>query len=51
MTIMPGKQATISLEFTMHEGMDGPHDFRIYLSTNDPAKPVTELVVISNWIP
>jgi hypothetical protein len=51
MIINPGQQATIRLEFTMHEGMDGPHDFRMQLKTNDPTAPVTELVVITNWIP
>jgi hypothetical protein len=35
----------------MHAGMDGPHDYRIALKTDDPAQPVTELRVTSNWIP
>jgi hypothetical protein len=51
MTIKPGEQESITLEFSMHEGMDGPHDFRMQLKTNDPAAPVTELVVLTNWVP
>lgn len=33
----------------MHKGMEGPHDFRVKLKTNDPATPEVELVVLSNW--
>jgi len=29
--------------------MEGPHDFRVQLKTNDPAQPMKELVVLSNW--
>jgi hypothetical protein len=31
--------------------MEGPHDFRVQLKTNDPAQPMKELVVLSNWVP
>lgn len=48
--INPGDEATITLRFTMHEGMGGPHDFRIHLTTNDPQTPYRELVVLSNWV-
>jgi hypothetical protein len=51
MIINPGQQASIRLEFTMHEGMDGPHDFRMSLKTNDPMTPITELIVLTDWIP
>ena len=34
----------------MHAGMDGPHDFRINLRTNDPTQPNKELVILSNWV-
>jgi hypothetical protein len=51
MAIPPGRTGTIKLQFTMHEGMDGQHDFRMQLRTNDPAQPVAELRVRSNWIP
>jgi len=36
--------------FMMHEGMDGPHDFRVLLQTNDPAHPEQELTILSNWV-
>ena len=34
----------------MHPGMDGPHDFRVHLRTNDPQQPDIELKILSNWI-
>jgi hypothetical protein len=33
----------------MPEGMDGPHDFRVKVMTNDPDAPEIELVVLSDW--
>ena len=51
MTLNPGQKTTITLEFMMHAGMDGQHDFRMQLETNDPARPVMELGVRSNWVP
>jgi hypothetical protein len=51
MTIQPGRTATIKLQFTMHEGMDGLHLFRMELQTNDPVQPVTQLDVRSDWVP
>jgi hypothetical protein len=50
MTIDPGQQATLSLKFTMAEGMGGPHEFHVQVRTNDPQEPEQELVVLSNWI-
>lgn len=50
MTIAPGGTATMRLQFMMHEGMEGPHDFRVHLRTNDSAEPVKELVVLSDWV-
>ncbi len=41
----------MSMSFTMHEGMGGPHEFRVHLQTNDPIEPVKYLTVLSNWIP
>ncbi len=49
MTIQPGQSTQISMEFTMHKGMEGPHDFRVEVKTNDPLKPETELTVLSDW--
>lgn len=34
----------------MHPGMEGPHDFRVALQTNDPAQPNKDLTVRSNWV-
>lgn len=34
----------------MHAGMEGYHDFRVMLRTNDPQTPVKELVILSNWV-
>jgi hypothetical protein len=51
MTIQSGKSTTISLSFTMHQGMGGPHTFVVRLRTNDPATPEQPLIVRSNWGP
>jgi hypothetical protein len=37
------------MEFMMHKGMEGLHDFRVKVKTNDPVKPEMELVVLSDW--
>lgn len=34
----------------MPAGMDGPHDFRVHLLSNDPAQPDRTLTVLSNWV-
>jgi hypothetical protein len=47
----PGETANVSLSFSMHEGMDGPHDFRVKVRTNDVVEPEQEVVVLSNWVP
>jgi hypothetical protein len=39
------------MQFTMHAGMAGPHDFRVTLATNDRATPERELIVRSDWGP
>jgi hypothetical protein len=39
------------MEFMMHAGMGGYHEFWVPLKTNDPAKPVERLVVRSDWGP
>jgi hypothetical protein len=46
----PGEEITLSMTFMMHEGMDGQHDFRILLQTNDPEHPEQELTILSNWV-
>jgi hypothetical protein len=50
-TLGPGESTEVSLQFTMHAGMGGPHDFRVALTTNDPRKPERELAVRSHWGP
>ncbi len=35
----------------MHAGMDGKHQFRVHLLTNDPAQPEALLTAFSNWVP
>jgi hypothetical protein len=37
------------MEFMMHAGMEGFHDFRVKIRTSDPDQPVTELIVLSDW--
>jgi hypothetical protein len=49
-SLQPGETATISLRFTMHEMMGGPHEFRVHVPTNDPAQPNIALTILSNWV-
>lgn len=51
MSLRPGQQTEIKLRFMMHDGMDGQHEFRISLRTNDPLEPIKTLTVLSNWVP
>jgi hypothetical protein len=39
------------MQFMMHGDMGGMHDFRVHLSSNDPALPERTLTVLSNWVP
>ena len=41
----------LTMAYTMHEGMEGPHRFDVHLSTNDPQEPEKVLVALSNWVP
>jgi len=51
MVLQPGETTTVeSTVFSMHAGMDGPHDFRVLLQTNDPVHPEQELTILSNWV-
>lgn len=34
----------------MHAGMEGKHDFKVVLVSNDPDEPYKELRVVSNWV-
>jgi hypothetical protein len=51
MALKPGESTTLSMEFTMHAGMEGLHDFRVHLLTNDRTQPDKTLTVLSNWVP
>jgi hypothetical protein len=52
MVLQPGESTVVeSTSFTMHEGMDGPHNFAVHLKTNDPGNPDFVVNVLSNWIP
>jgi hypothetical protein len=51
MVLKPGEQTTLSMSFMMHEGMDGMHDFRVKIPSNDPVQGDKELTVLSNWVP
>ncbi|MCA0454014.1 MAG: DUF1573 domain-containing protein [Chloroflexi bacterium] len=46
----PGEEATVSMNFSMHTGMDGQHEFRVHVRTTDPDNPDQEVVVLSNWV-
>ena len=52
MVLKSGESTTVqSSVFMMHAGMEGPHDFRVHLVTNDPAQPDKEVKILSNWVP
>ncbi|MGF1506932.1 MAG: hypothetical protein ACFB51_17635 [Anaerolineae bacterium] len=48
--VPPGEEVVIYMDYTMHAGMGGPHDFRVHVMTNDPNQPVVQLQVLSNWL-
>jgi hypothetical protein len=50
MVLQPGESTELSMQFLMHEGMDGMHNFRVHLPNNDPAQPDRTLTVLSNWV-
>jgi hypothetical protein len=51
MVIKPGDSTLVSMDYLMHDEMGGKHDFRLILRTNDPAEPIKEVQVLSNWVP
>jgi hypothetical protein len=52
MVLAPGESTTVtSGEYTMPEGMGGPHDFAIHLVTNDPETPDRVVNVVTLWGP
>ena len=50
-TLKPGEETTVMLQFMMHTGMGGQHEFRVHVLTDDPKAPEQEVVIRSNWIP
>lgn len=50
MTVQPGQESEVSLTYTMHEMMGGPHEFRVHVLTNDPAQSEIVLTALSNWV-
>jgi hypothetical protein len=48
--IDPGQTAEVRMNFTMHPGMGGEHEFRVHVRTTDPLQPDQEVVVLSNWL-
>jgi hypothetical protein len=49
MALKPGESTNLTMSFMMHAGMDGKHDFRVHLPTNDKAWGDKTLAVLSNW--
>ncbi|NOY98448.1 MAG: hypothetical protein GXP40_04455 [Chloroflexi bacterium] len=51
MVLKPGQSTTLeSSVFMMHEGMEGPHDFRVHIPSNDPDAADKTVTVLSNWV-
>jgi hypothetical protein len=50
MVLEPGEETTLSMSFMMTASMDGAHDFRVYLPTNDTLWGDRTLKVLSNWV-
>jgi hypothetical protein len=51
MVLKPGQTTKLSMQFMMHAGMDGMHDFRVHLPSNDKTWGDRTLTVLSNWVP
>jgi hypothetical protein len=39
------------MDYSMHAGMDGPHEFWVTVHSTDPANPEQVLIAKSNWVP
>jgi hypothetical protein len=50
-TVKPGASGTIKVSVIMHEGMDGPHLFHIFVKSSDAEKPVSLLKVKADIVP
>ena len=49
--MQPGQETEVSTQFTMHEGMGGPHLFAIHVKTNYPVEKERVLKIRSNLQP
>jgi hypothetical protein len=47
--LAPGQETEVSTEFTMHEGMGGPHLFAIHIRTNDAVEQEWVQRIRSFW--
>jgi hypothetical protein len=50
-TVKPGASGTIKVSVIMHEGMDGPHLFHIFVKSSDAERPVSLLKVKADIVP
>jgi hypothetical protein len=50
-TLEPGKSTDISVSFTMHDGMGGPHQFDLIVNTDDPVEPTQTVSVLAEFPP
>lgn len=51
MVLKPGESATVtSVEFFMHPGMDGKHNYAVHLITNDATQPDKVVNVLADWV-
>jgi hypothetical protein len=48
-TLNPGEHTTVTFPMMMHEGMGGPHDFRLHLPTNVQGQSDKTVQILSNW--
>jgi hypothetical protein len=48
--IRPGEEATVTIQFMMHEGMGGYHNFLAHVLTDDPVEPDKQVRILSNWV-
>ena len=51
MVLKPGESAIVtSVEFFMHPGMDGKHNYAVHLLTNDAAQPDKVVNILADWV-
>ncbi len=48
-TIAPGQSTTVSVAFSMHQGMGGQHTFDLVLDSNDPVQPQQTVTVKATY--